>query len=191
VRKEGLFLMATDFDTKLRFLAKQLAWIVIFVIISPLCLWGIYTGIQYMDDPCVRDGEFSLALDWWLIVTCVYDILFAVVVLLLLCCHTRGTIRRAIIWTMHVINILWTIVGVLLIVESNLRCQHNTLWVVSVVIVSITATVAVLLFSVWIFNRLGCCHRLGRYISLEDTPYDYIPINLNNNQEEQQNENEF
>jgi len=170
----------TDFDVKLRFLAKQLAWIVIFVIISPLCIWGIYTGVQYMDDPCVRDGQFSLALDWWLIVTCIYDILFAIVVLLLLCCHARGAVRRWIIWPMHLINILWTVIGVLLIVESNLRCQHNTLWVVSVVIVSLTGIVAVLLFSVWISNRLGCCRRLGRYISLEDTPYDYIPFSLAN-----------
>jgi hypothetical protein len=177
-----------DFDTKLRFLAKQLAWIVIFVIISPLCLWGIYTGIQYINDPCVTDGQYSLALDCWLIVICLYDILFAIIVLVMLCCHTRGAVRRCIIWPMHIINIIWTIIGLLLIVESNLRCQHNTLWVVSVVIVSITCSVAALLLTVWIFNRLGCCSRFGRYISLEETPYDYIPIYMQQQEENQNHE---
>lgn len=164
--------MATDFDTKLRFLAKQIAWIIVFVLMSPFCLWGIYTGMQYMSDACVDATSFGIALDWWLIIVSVYDLVFAVVVMILLCCHTPGSVRRWIIWPIHAVNMVWMALGIALIVESDIRCQHNTLWVASIVNVSLTGTVAIVLFTVWILNCLGLCRRLGKFISLEEPPYE-------------------
>lgn len=164
----------TEFDTKLRFLAKQIAWIITFMIMSPFCIWGIFVGVQYMNDSCVRDSPFSLALDIWIIAKASFDLLFALVVLLLLCCHTRGAIRRWIIWPMHFLNIGWTVVGIWLIVESDIRCNHNTLWIASVVLTCLTSFVALSLFIVWLLNRIGLCRKLGRYVSIEDTPYDYV-----------------
>jgi hypothetical protein len=166
-----------NFQGRLRFLAKQVAWIIIFVLMSTFCTWGIYTSIQYMYDPCVlQSGPYGIALDWWLIAIATFNLIFAVVVLVLLCCQTRRHIRRWVIWPMHIINVLWNLLGVMLLVESNLRCQHNNLWVASLVNVSLTGVVAVLLLSVWSLNHFGLCSRLGRYISLEDTPYDDYQI---------------
>lgn len=162
----------TEFDTKLRFLAKQIVWIIVFVLMSPFCLWGIFTGIQYMNDECVRDGAQTIALDWWLVIVSVYNLCFAVIVLVLLCCHTRSRIRKFIIWPLHAFNLFWLVIGILLIIESDIKCKHNTLWIACVVNVSITGAVALVLFCVWLLNRIGLCNRLGRYMSLEETPYD-------------------
>lgn len=164
-----------DFDRKLRFFAKQVAWTILFVIFFPLCLFGIYTGVQYANDDCVKNGSFALALDYWLIIACMYDIFFSLIVLLLLCCHVDGSKRKWIIWPMHIINVLWIIMGIGLIIESNVRCQHNTLWVISVVDVSLKGVVATSVFVVWILNKLGLCSRLGSYISFEETPYNFNP----------------
>ena len=165
----------SDFDRKLRFFAKQIAWIIVFVIFFPFCLFGIYTGIQYVKDDCVKQGSFALALDYWLIIACAYDIFFLLIVLLLLCCHVSGSKRKWIIWPMHIINILWFFIGIALIIESNLRCQHNTLWFISTVEVSLKGSIAVTVFLIWLFNKLGLCRRLGGYISLEETPYNFNP----------------
>ncbi len=171
-----------DFDTKIRFLAKQIVWIIIFVLIGPLCMWGIYTGVQYKNDPCVINGSsFGIALDWWLIFISSFDILFAIIVLILLCCQAKSRIRRAFIWPMHLINIIWMFLGIGLVIESDLRCQHNTLWVACLVNIILTATTATILFSVWILNTIGFCHKIGRLISLEETPYSYHFENQNPN----------
>ncbi len=166
----------SEFDTKLRFLAKQVAWIIIFVLMLPFCLFGISTGVQYMNDDCVKTTTFALALDYWLIVACTYDIIFAIVVMLLLCCHVPGTKRKWIIWPMHAVNIIWMAIGIFIIIESNVRCQHNTLWVISVVDVAFKGSVVLMLFVIYLFNRIGLCNRLGSYISFEESPYEFQPM---------------
>lgn len=166
-----------SFDVKLRFLAKQLAWIVCFVLISPICAWGIFTGFQYMDDECVKQGTASLKLDWWLIIACTYDLIVAIVILLLLCCYARGCCRRCVLFPLHMLNLAWMGVGVWLIIQTDYRCPHNTLWVLSVVIVSLTFGTALILLVIFLLNTLGLCRRLGQYCALEATPYDYITNN--------------
>ena len=127
--------MVDDFDRRLQFLARQVAWIVVMFMILPFCLGGIYVGYQYMDDECVRKTSYSLALDWWLIVACVFDMFFWFVVMILLCAKAKYRCRRIFIWPMNVGNIAWMSVGIWLLVESQIRCQHNTLWVISLVVI--------------------------------------------------------
>lgn len=166
-----------DFDTKLRFLAKQIVWIVVGLFIFLLTAWGIYIGYQYMDDECVRKTSYSLALDWWLITACVYDVVFWLVVMVLLCCRTRKWCRRVVIWPLNLANLVWMGVGIWLLVESQIRCQHNTLWVMSLVVICITLGIAASIIVVLGCTKLGACSRLGRWVSLEDTPYDYyMPV---------------
>jgi len=83
-----------DFDTKLRFLARQIVWIVVMLLMLPFCCWGIYISYQYMDDECVRKTSYSIALDWWLMAACIYDVMFWIVVMVLLCCRSRQRCRR-------------------------------------------------------------------------------------------------
>jgi len=64
-------------------------------------------------------------------------------------------------------------IGTWLLTESQIRCQHNTLWVVSLVVICLTLSIAAAISLVVGCTCLGLCSRLGRYVSLEDTPYDY------------------
>lgn len=163
----------SDFDRKLRFLAKQVAWCFAFLLFLPFWLFGIFTGVQYKNDDCVKNGPWALELDYWLTVACIYDIFFSCIVLLLLCCHARGSHRKWIVYPMHAINLVWLAVGVALIVESNFRCQHNTLWVISIVDVSTKGFLFVSIFAIWMLSRMGMCRRLGSYISFEETQYGF------------------
>ena len=112
-----------DFDTKLRFLAKQIVWIVVGLFVGLFTSWGIYVGSQYLQDECVRATSYTIALDWWLIIACVYDILFWVMVMILLCARARRTCRRIIIWPLNAINVIWMSIGIWLLVEGQIRCQ--------------------------------------------------------------------
>ena len=161
-----------NFDVKLQFLAKQLAWIVIFIIMLPLCLWGIYVGAQFRNDKCVKSSTFSIDLDYWLIFACSYDLLFAFIVLGMLCYRASSRTRRMTVFFLHLVNLFWMGAGICLIVESHLRCPHNILWVMSVIMVSGTLATIALILTVGICNCMGACHRLGRYLSFEETPYD-------------------
>lgn len=165
----------SDFDRKLRFFAKQLGWMFVCILVGFFGSWGIYTGVQYMNDECVTKTKTGIALDYWLITACVYDMVFCIIVWLLLCCHAKGCIRRLVIWPIHLGNLVWTGIGIWLVVESNIRCQHNSLWVVSMVLIILTGLTAVSLFVVWLLNRIGLCRVVGSYISIEETPYeDYL-----------------
>ena len=164
-----------DFDTKLKFLAKQIVWIVVMFLMLPLCLWGIYIGYQYMDDECVRKTPYSIALDLWLIIACAYDFILWFIVMVLLCCRARGRCRRIVMGPLNLINIVWMVIGLWLLVESQIRCQHNELWVMSLVVICITLGVAILISVILCCTKLGLCHKLGRYVSLEDAPYELHP----------------
>ena len=98
-------------------------------------------------------------------------------IMLMLCCHISGRVRRWFIWPLHVFNILWNGVGVYLIVmsENTVSCDHNELWIFSVVIVSLTLGVAVLSFIGFICNRIGLCHRLGHLLSSNDDDQTQFP----------------
>lgn len=170
--------MAGSFDRKLRFFVKQLAWLFFCIIVGIFCSWGIFTSVQYAHDACVRQGKGALALDHWLITACVYDMVFCTVVWLLLCCHARGGVRRAVIWPMHIGNLAWTAAGIWVVVESSMRCPHNTLWIVSVVLISLTLFSALTLLVVWVLNRIGLCNVVGSYLSIEETPYDDVLLML-------------
>jgi len=164
-----------NFDTKLRFLATQIAWIVAMMVIMPICFAGIYIGTQYFDDKCVRQTSYTIALDWWLIIACIYDIIFWIIIMILLCCKARQTCRRVMMWPLNIINVIWMGIGIWLLIEGQIRCQHNTLWVMSLVVISITLTLAVSIVIVLGCSHLGVCSKLAKCLSFEDKPY-YMPI---------------
>lgn len=171
--------MNDNFDTKLRFLARQIAWLVIGFFIFFAAGWGIYVGCTYSSDECVRQTPYSLALDVWLIAACVYDVVFWFATMVLLCCRARSACRRCVTWPLNVLNVSWMLIGVWLLIESQIRCQHNLVWVMSLVVICITLTIATTLMLVMCCTRLGACSRLGRWMSFEDSPYDFymrIPV---------------
>lgn len=54
--------LGDDFDRKIRFLARQLSWIVVGFFVFFATGWGIYVGYIYSSDECVRKTPYSLAL---------------------------------------------------------------------------------------------------------------------------------
>jgi len=162
---------SNDFDIKLRYLAKQILWLICFVLMSPLFVWGIYTGIQYMNDECVRTSAISL--DMWLIFVSGFDILYAMIILVLLCCRASRIVRRSIIWPLNGLMIIWIIFGLSFLFRSHIHCLHDTLWVASLLNIVITTLIALVCLVVLIASKCNACSRISRYISLEETPYDY------------------
>jgi hypothetical protein len=163
-----------SFDNNIRFLARQIIWVLVLVLIFPIITWGISIGYEYMDDACVRKTPYSIALDWWLIIACIYDAVFWLVIMILLCYHSGLICRQIIVWPFNIINIIWMGIGIWLLVEnSQIRCAHNTVWVMSLIVITITLTVAASIIIILTCTKIGLCYRLGRYISLEENPYTY------------------
>jgi hypothetical protein len=110
--------MATEpFDRKLQFLVKQLAWMVIMFLMLPFCMWGMFIGWQYHRDVCVQANKFYVLLDIWLMAISCYHLCWALVTMVLLCCHCQGKIRRAVLWPIHFVNLAGNAIGVALIVR--------------------------------------------------------------------------
>lgn len=164
------------FDTKLRFFAKQVAWIIVMFILLPICMWGIFLGWQYRRDTCVQANKYYIGLAWWIITTCVYNLICTIIIMTLLCCHITAKFRRCIIWPLHLINLSGCGVGLWLVINSEVNgttCDHNELWIYSVIIVSLTLLVALVLGSIRCCMSFGVCMRFGRFLAIEDSPYQY------------------
>jgi hypothetical protein len=167
--------MAADFDVKLRFLFKQLAWTVVMFLILPISLWGMFLGWEYRNDECVSSNWYYQKLDWWLMGISFFNLMFSFIVELLLCCHAPSKLRKVVILPLHVVNLATNGVGIWLIygAENVSGCNHNELWIFSIVVCSLTLGTAIFLIIVYAFYRCGLCVRLGRLLSIEDNSYAF------------------
>lgn len=155
------------------------AWIVVMILVIPFSVWGIFLGWQYRDDACVNANWYYKNLDWWLLSISLFNITTSILILGLLCCHARSIFRKAFIWPSHMINLTANGVGIWLIwgAESVSGCNHNELWIFSIVIVSLTLVSAMMVLVIYIFYRCGLCLRFGKLLSIEDESPTYTLIN--------------
>ena len=165
------------FDTKLRFFAKQIAWLVVMFVILPICCVGLFLGWQYRHDACVIKNPYYVGLAWWLMAVSVFHLVWALVIMVLLCCHVPARYRRFVIWPLHGMSFLSSAFGLWLVLSAELKgttCEHNELWIYSVVIVVLIGSIALILGSIRACMYCGICMRLGRFMFIEDSPqYQY------------------
>jgi hypothetical protein len=74
--------------------------------------------IRYRKDECVNKNGYYLLLDGWLFCVSIYNLLCAVVIMLLLCFHVNGRCRKCIIIPLHVMNLCLNVGGIVLIVRN-------------------------------------------------------------------------
>lgn len=151
-----------DISNKVQFLTSLVLWIVGCMVILPISLPGIIISLQYSTDECVKGStKINIALDVWLCISCAGMIISTVIILLLLCINPKTRILKGFGICISIIYGMWTIVGWYLLINSTLECDHDSLWVMSTVFLSVLSTAIVCgliwIFSVYIRQRCRCC----------------------------------
>lgn len=108
-------------------------WIIAFLISMALCLPGIIISIQYSTDACVRkSGAINLALDGWLFIACMFVFIYMLVWLLFICTRVADRVFKCYWIIIHCLQIAWYSIGIYLIINSTMECEHNSLWEMAV-----------------------------------------------------------
>jgi hypothetical protein len=112
-----------------------------------------------------------------------YNLCYALGIMLLLCCHVPGRKRKWVEWPLNIANIVINCEGLFLVIMTKVTgiadsCNHNELWIFSLVIVTITLSIGLLILMVWLLTKFNVCLRLGRLVFIEEPIYDYAALLL-------------
>ena len=141
-------------------------WIIAFLISMALCLPGIIISIQYSTDACVRkSGAINLALDGWLFIACMFVFIYMIIWLLFICTRVADRVFKCYWIVIHCLQIAWYSIGIYLIVNSTMECEHNSLWEMAVAYCALMGTAwvieTVMMILKWCcnnsFNSSNCC----------------------------------
>ena len=178
-----------DIDRKLDAIWRFVAWSIAFLISLSICLPGIFISIQYSNDKCVKStGNINIALDAWLLVACVFVIVYMVIILIFICVAAKNNIFKIFWFGIHAFQLAWYTIGIYLIANSTLDCTHNSLWQMSLAycIVMGVAWIAESIIIIVKCSNARCC--VGRCDSnicaklFEDTEETYYYENIPNYQ---------
>lgn len=122
-----------DIEQKIDTIWRFVVWALAFLISLSLSLPGIIISLQYSSDDCVTtSGNINIALDLWLLIACVFVIVYMILILILICINVMNR-TLGICWLIiHLFQLGWYIIGIYLIINSTLKCKHNSLWQLSV-----------------------------------------------------------
>jgi len=128
---------------KINFIGKIVFWFVIFVVNSALCLPGIIISLQYRNDICVtKTGYFNVFLDWWLLIGSLYQFFIVFMTLPYVCFNLKNKAFRVFMWISNALLTSWIGLGIFLVIKSDLRkCQHDSLWLMSMIYIIIVGIV--------------------------------------------------
>jgi len=101
--------------------------------------------------------------------------------MLLLCCHVGGRGRKVVVIPLHVLNLLLNVGGIVLIVlsESSTGCDHNELWILSIVFVCLTFTITLAIVISGVLFKAVLCARLKHFIADEEMQPVFVPAEAN------------
>lgn len=149
-----------DIERKLATIWRFVGWAIAFLLSLSICLPGIFISIQYSSDECVKGtGNINLALDRWLLLACIFVLSYMIIVLIFICTGVKDRIFKVIWIIVHLLQIVWYSIGIYLIINSTLKCKHNSLWQMSVAYCSVTGAVWVI-ETFWIISKWSnrrCC----------------------------------
>jgi hypothetical protein len=125
--------MGESIEEKLSRIGRVTSWILVFIIIILISVPGIVVSIQYSKDACVTNSKLNIELDEWLLIASFAYIVIILTFLPWACCRLRKIWFRLLFVFLSLLVTVWGIIGVYLLVNSNLKCGHDSLWVVSLV----------------------------------------------------------
>lgn len=146
-----------DIAKKIEVIWRFVIWVIAFLISLSLCLPGIFISLQYSTDECVKgSGTINFALDGWLLVACVFVLSYMIILLIFICLGANDKLFKFFWIAIHIVQCAWYVLGIYLIINSTLKCKHNSLWQMSVAYCCIMGT-AWLVETFWmIFKWCGC-----------------------------------
>lgn len=153
-----------DINRKIDLIWRFIVWVIAFLISLAICLPGIFISIQYSGDDCVKNsGIINIALDWWLFIACSFVLLYMIILVIFICVNASNKVFRFFWLVVHFIQILWYSIGIYLIANSTLECQHNSLWQMALAYCIIMG-IAWLAETIWMVlkwcgceTNCGCC----------------------------------
>lgn len=159
-----------DINNKVRFLTSLVVWIVGCMLVVPVSVPGIIISVQYSTDKCVKGTTtINVALDAWLLIASVGMVVCTILVLVGLCVNIKVRILKGFAILMSIVYTLWTVMGWYLFSNSTLECQHDSLWVMSLVYLCVLTTCEICEM-IWIFSTsrctrkcFGCCGNCRGY----------------------------
>lgn len=167
-----------DIERKIDIIWRIIIWAIAFLIALSLCLPGIFISIQYSTDDCVRTSSIiNFALDGWLFIACIYIIVYMLLLLIFICIGATDNFLSFFLIFVHFIQLIWYIIGIYLVINSTLKCKHNSLWQLSVAYCAIMGSLWILeticIILKWLNYGFGCrenslCARL-----FQDNPEMY------------------
>jgi hypothetical protein len=167
-----------DIERKLDIIWRFIVWVIAFLISLALCLPGIFISLQYSQDDCVKgSGDINIALDWWLFIACSFVLLYMIVLVVFICSNAKTHTFKFFWIIVHIVQLIWYSIGIYLIVNSTLKCQHNSLWQMSLAYCCIMG-VAWVAETFWIVLKwCGCefkCCKCTQCLDAHDDTY-YFP----------------
>jgi len=154
-----------DIERKLDTIWRFIVWGVAFLISLAICLPGIFISLQYSQDDCVKgSGTINIALDWWLFIACSFVLLYMILLVVFICANAKTKTFRIYWIIVHIIQLVWYSIGIYLIYNSTLKCQHNSLWQMSFAYCCIMG-VAWIAETIWIVLKwcgCGCNVKCGQ-----------------------------
>lgn len=148
-----------DINNKVRFLTSLVVWIVGCMLVVPVSVPGIIISVQYSSDKCVQGTTtINIALDAWLLIASIGMVICTILVLIGLCINLRSQILKGFAVFMSIVYTLWTVLGWYLFANSSLECQHDSLWVMSLIYLCVLTTCESCEF-IWLLSASNCTRR--------------------------------
>ena len=159
-----------DITNKVRFLTGLVVWIVGCMLVVPVSVPGIIISVQYSTDKCVKGTtQINIALDAWLCIACIGMIISTLFTLVGLCVNIRRRVLKGFGIFIAIVYGLWAIIGWYLFANSTLGCDHDSLWVMSLIYLCLLSTteLCTLVWTIATSNFIKrccgcCCGRGGR-----------------------------
>lgn len=146
-----------DIERKLDTIWKFITWVIAFLISLAVCLPGIFISLQYSKDDCVQGtGEINIALDWWLFIACSFVISYMIIIMIFICCNSKSKAIFVFWIIIHLIQVCWYTIGIYLIVNSTIKCKHNSLWQMAVAYCAIMGSAWIIETILIILFKCGC-----------------------------------
>ena len=162
--------MDTHLTRKCNFILKVVLWCVIFIVNLGITLPGVIIAVQYQYDTCVTKTSFwNLFLDNWLLCGSIFHMVLPFLALPCVCHHFKTCVFQTFLMICDVILLGLLILGIFLAMRSDLRtCEHDSLWVMSMIFMVIIG-IHLVLQTVYVIVQL-----INSYCVTREFRYEHI-----------------
>ena len=141
---------------KVDHVVKMFIWTQVLIITVALCIPSIIIALQYSGDTCVIGEIWNVRLDEWLLVAALLQLISIISFLPSVCCVWKHCCSRMIPLILIGALMIWIGLGIFILTQSDLNsCQHDSLFVMSVIETSFICVFIIIYAMVQIYS---CCY---------------------------------